>query len=587
MSYIVFARKWRPQAFEEVIGEEHITSTLKNAISAKRVAHAYIFTGPRGIGKTSVARIFAKALNCEKAPTTTPCNKCVSCKAISSGTSMDVIEIDGASNNSVDQIRELRENIKFSPSYGNYKIYIIDEVHMLSMGAFNALLKTLEEPPAHAKFVFATTNPEKVPSTVLSRCQRFDFVRIPFNLIVEKLKKIITAEKLNISEEAIFTIARASDGSLRDAESILDQLASFSSGKISGEDVINLLGMIEEEELARIVDSIYEKDTRASLQAIDEMISKGKDISQFIIGLMNYMRNMMVLAVSSSLRPLIDFPDNYVDALKEQVKKFKIEELLYIFYTLSATLKAVKRSGVARFILEAAFIKLSMRSELISLADVAEKLSNLESNVKSGVVSREAPLAKREDTRYPSTPPGTGEIQDIPRLSSGQARYAKDVKADEPAPENHSPKSDAAISAESVKRAWPSILQNVKSKKISMGSYLSEGNVAGTEGSSIILSFAERFNFHKEVLENSTNKKFVEDIISEALGTNIQVKFITVRQGEEALRKAFGEEDAGSEAGGPEGESDAADESIIQSALNMFNGKIVKIRENNARNEQD
>ncbi len=190
MSYIVLARKWRPQAFEEVIGEEHITTTLKNAISGGRVAHAYMFTGPRGIGKTSVARIFAKALNCEKGQSPTPCNKCTSCKGISSGRSMDVIEIDGASNNSVDQIRELRENIKFSPSYGRYKIYIIDEVHMLSIGAFNALLKTLEEPPAHAKFIFATTNPEKVPPTILSRCQRFDFVRIPFKLIVEKLKKI-------------------------------------------------------------------------------------------------------------------------------------------------------------------------------------------------------------------------------------------------------------------------------------------------------------------------------------------------------------------------------------------------------------
>ncbi|MBU4376735.1 MAG: DNA polymerase III subunit gamma/tau, partial [Candidatus Omnitrophica bacterium] len=431
MSYIVFARKWRPQAFEEVVGEEHITSTLKNAISAKRVAHAYIFTGPRGIGKTSVARIFAKALNCEKAPTTTPCNKCTSCKAISSGTSMDVIEIDGASNNSVDQIRELRENIKFSPSYGNYKIYIIDEVHMLSMGAFNALLKTLEEPPAHAKFVFATTNPEKVPSTILSRCQRFDFVRIPFNLIVEKLKKIIAAEKLNISEEAVFAIARASDGSLRDAESVLDQLASFSSDKISGEDVINLLGMIEEDKLSQIVDSIYKKDTRASLQAIDEMISKGKDISQFIAGLMSYIRNMMVLAISSDLRPLIDFPDNYVDALKEQVKKFKIEELLYIFYTLSATLKAVKRSEVARFILEAAFIKLSMRSELISLANVAEKLSNMELSITPEPPGHFKSAEKTESTREVQRPPA--------------------VTIEQPAPENHPPKGDAVISAESVK----------------------------------------------------------------------------------------------------------------------------------------
>lgn len=571
MSYIVFARKWRPQTFEEVIGEEHITSTLKNAISAKRVAHAYIFTGPRGIGKTSVARIFAKALNCEKAPTTTPCNKCVSCKAIFSGASMDVIEIDGASNNSVDQIRELRENIKFSPSYGSYKIYIIDEVHMLSIGAFNALLKTLEEPPAHAKFVFATTNPEKVPPTILSRCQRFDFVRIPFNLIVEKLEKIIGAESLDVSEEAVFTIARASDGSLRDAESILDQLASFSADKISGEDVINLLGMIEEDRLSRIVDSIYRKDIRASLQAIDEVVNKGKDISQFIIGLMNYVRNMMILAVSSELRPLIDFPDSYVETLKEQAERFKIEELLYIFYTLSAALKAVKRSEVARFILEAAFIKLSMRSELIYLADVAEKLSSLESNLKSEPPARHKSIEKIRE----------GQEAAKPRPAAPRQAGAIEKSSDE----NSAAKEGAAVSAESVKRAWPLILQNVKSKKISIGAYLSEGNVAGVEGLSIILSFAERFNFHKEVLEGGANKKFVEGIISEALGTDIQVKFITVRRGEAGAGEVFAEENGGGDAG-MEIQSDTADGAIIQSALDMFNAKIVKIAGNNAQNEQ-
>ncbi len=565
MSYIVFARKWRPQTFEEVIGEEHITSTLKNAISGERVAHAYIFTGPRGIGKTSVARIFAKALNCEKAPTTTPCNECTSCNAISSGTSMDVIEIDGASNNSVDQIRELRENIKFSPSYGNYKIYIIDEVHMLSIGAFNALLKTLEEPPAHAKFIFATTNPEKVPPTILSRCQRFDFVRIPFNLIVEKLKKIITAEKLNISLDAVFTIARASDGSLRDAESVLDQLASFSSEEINGQDVVDLLGMIEEDKLAQIVDSIHRKDAKAALRAIDEMIYKGKDIAQFIIGLMNYVRNIMILAVSSDLRPLLDFPDTYIDTLKEEAKRFKIEELLYIFYTLSATLNVVKKSEVARFILEAAFIKLLMRSEFISLADMAEKLSNLDSNIKTGPPTHFNDFDRAEEPRKP------------------RAIESKEAPQIEPT-ENGAKKDETSLLADDIKRAWPSILQTIKGKKMSVGSYLSEGNIEGVEGSCILLSFAEKFNFHKEVLEHSTNKRFVESIISESFGRKIEMRFITVSADERGEEKEFSK-DGAREAGplaGPEG----ADESIIKSALDIFNGKIVRVKEDSARNEQ-
>lgn len=577
MSYIVLARKWRPQLFEEVIGEEHITTTLKNAISGQRVAHAYMFTGPRGIGKTSVARIFAKALNCETGPAPTPCNKCISCKGISSSTSMDVIEIDGASNNSVDQIRELRENIKFTPSYGRYKIYIIDEVHMLSMGAFNALLKTLEEPPAHAKFIFATTNPEKVPPTILSRCQRFDFVRIPFKLIVEKLKKIVIAEKLNVSEEALFTIARASDGSLRDAESVLDQLASFSSDKISGEDVINLLGMIEEDKLTEVMDRLYQKDTAALLKITDEMISKGKDLSQFIIGLMNYIRNMMVLSVSSDLKVLIDFPESYIETLKTQAKKFKIEELLYIFYTLSATLNAVKKSEVARFILEATLIKLSMRNELISLADIIDKISNLESNITS-----DRPLSGN-DARETMRP-----VAERVPVSKAEEEIAE-PEAEKSISENAENKDKGPLMIEKVKKAWPAILQEIKSKKISIASYLLEGDIAAIEGSAIVLGFAKKFNFHKEVLENAGNKKFVEGVISSILGMNVQIKLTTVEQ-----RRAVngGDESYQSGTGGSEietskeTEENGADDSLIQSALDMFNGKIIRVRENNARNEQ-
>ena len=557
MSYIVFARKWRPKDFDEVIGQDHIATTLKNAISNKRVAHAYIFTGPRGTGKTSVARIFAKGLNCEKGPTPSPCNKCASCNSISSSTSMDVIEIDGASNNSVDQVRELRENIKFSPSYARYKIYIIDEVHMLSIGAFNALLKTLEEPPKHAKFVFATTNPEKVPPTILSRCQRFDFRRIPIKLITSKLKKIIENESLKISDEAIFSIARASDGSMRDAESILDQLTSFCEKKINQDDVITLLGIIKEDKLADIMNRLSKKDTAGLLKSIDELIITGKDIPQFLAGLMGYVRNLMVLKTSSDLTSLIDLPDSHIDRLKEQIKNFQIEELLYIFYTLSATANAIKRSEVSRFIVEASFIKLSLRGEMMSLPEIMEKIAYLEASV-----GKYRPFSDE-------------------KRSSAEALTKEDLPAETPPVRQEARAGSDSITGltkESVKKAWPQILEIIKGRKISIASYLLEGGIIRVENSLITLDFARKFNLHKEVLEQAANRKFVEDIASDVLSRKIQLEFITLAESEVPSAKT----DDSSRFDMIEEElerdtiKDVSEDSIIRSAVEIFSGKIVK-----------
>ncbi len=560
MSYVVFARKWRPASFEEVIGQEHITTTLKNAILNKRVAHAYIFTGPRGIGKTSVARIFAKGLNCEKGPTPSPCNKCASCNDVSSSISMDVIEIDGASNNSVDQIRELRESIKFAPSYAGYKIYIIDEVHMLSIGAFNALLKTLEEPPKHAKFIFATTNPERIPSTVLSRCQRFDFRRIPFKLIISKLKRIAESEKLKVSDEAIFSVARASDGSMRDAESILDQLSSFCEKDIGQENVITLLGTIRDDKLADIVKKLSEKDTAGLLKSIDELIFTGKDISQFLTGLMGYIRNLMILKVSPDLAALIDLPDSHINNLKEQSKDFRIEELLYIFYTLSATANAIKRSGVSRFITEASFIKLSLRNEIMSLPEIMEKIACLESNV--GRYS--PPLYKREESTKP-------EAQD----PKPEARSA------EPGARSAEPETRrSSAGAEEIKNAWPGIIDAIKGKKISIASYLAEGEIVKVQGSLITLGFAAEFNLHKEVLEETANRKFIEEIASGILEQGVKLEFITVEKTETPSGMTGGSSkfDVIEEELEREAAEGATDDSIIKSAIEIFGGKIVKGR---------
>ena len=396
MNYIVFARKYRPQNFDELIGQEFIATTLKNAIQAKRIGHAYLFSGPRGIGKTSTARIFTKSINCETGPTAKPCQKCSSCKEISSGISMDVIEIDGASNRGIDEIRNLRENVKFGATHGKFKVYIIDEVHMLTQEAFNALLKTLEEPPPHVKFIFATTQPHKVPATILSRCQRFDFKRISTELIISKLKEIAKAEKLEIADEALYYIAKAAESSLRDAETILDQIGSFSKGKISKADIREALGTIEEDRMFRALECVASKDAKNALILINELTNEGKDLVQFASGLLDHTRNLLVAKVSGDSKKLIDLPSQVVEKIVEQSKPFTIEDLLYIIYFLMNTIEGMKKFGSPRIPLEAAFVKLVNRASIMPLGDMLEKLAGVEKRLSTGEIKTVQP---DEDTR--------------------------------------------------------------------------------------------------------------------------------------------------------------------------------------------
>jgi DNA polymerase-3 subunit gamma/tau len=373
MGYLVLARKWRPQGFDDLIGQEPIIRILKNSIDQRKIAHAYLFSGPRGVGKTSTARILAKALNCKEGPTANPCGQCPSCLSVTDGSSVDVMEIDGASNNSVNDIRDLRERVKYVPSGGRYKVYIIDESHMLSDAAFNALLKTLEEPPPHVVFVLATTAPKKIPSTVLSRCQHLPFRRISSQGIKERLKKISLAETIDVSGPALELIARAADGSLRDSLTILDQLSSFSS-HINESDVTNLLGMTDFGLLSQISLALIEGKREELLKIVEELVEQGTDIKSFVKELVQFFRDLLVASVMKRPEEVLDVGKEEMDTIKNIVSRTS-EDQLTLF--LSEILKAeidVKNASAPRLAIEMSLIKASFLSSMRPLKEILENL---------------------------------------------------------------------------------------------------------------------------------------------------------------------------------------------------------------------
>src|SRR3990167_9181794 len=533
MSYIVFARKWRPKDFNSVLGQEHVTTTLRNAIAQNRVAHAYIFSGPRGVGKTTTARIFAMALNCKDGPTKEPCGACDSCKEISNSTNLDVIEIDGASNRGIDEVRALRENIKFAPTRGKFKVYIIDEVHMLTEEAFNALLKTLEEPPAHAIFIFATTRPYKVPSTILSRCQRFDFKRLTVNEIAGKLKEIIKSEKLDIEEEAIYTIARAAEGAMRDAESMLDQLVSFCGKKIDVESATAVSGTVGQEVLFDFTEKVINKDTPGILKLVDGIISGGKDIPQFVNSLVVHFRNLLVAKTSDDPQALIDLPKEMIEGICAQAKSFSSETLLYILTVLMNTQDSVRRAISQRIPLELAAIRLTRRDDLLSLTSILDRIGQLEKKLEGG-------------TEKPETNPAP----------KSEPQQHKDEKITEP----------LSLSFERVCEVWPNFLRSILSKKMSVALFLQPAQPLKLEEKLLTIAFSKEHNFHKEALEANGNRKMIENALSEILRHDIRVDMKVV----EALEKKVSVEDLLQE------EHQEETHEVVKSALEIFGGNLKK-----------
>jgi len=542
MSYIVFARKYRPQAFEEIIGQSHITTTLANAISQGRVAHAYLFAGPRGVGKTTAARILAKALNCEKGPTPKPCNACALCKEITQGSSLDILEIDGASNRGIDEIRNLRENVKFSPSKGKFKVYIIDEVHMLTAEAFNALLKTLEEPPPHVKFIFATTQAHKVPSTILSRCQRFDFRRIAAKDIAENLKAIAKKELINIDDEALGLISRHSDGGMRNGQVVLDQIASsaIKQGAINSGDVARILGIVEDDVLFGLSGAIKEKDATAALRTVDALVNEGKDVSQVVLGLIEHFRNISIAKISRNPGVLIDAGAEKIKRYTEVAGKFTVEEILYIIYTLSNTIDFIRKSSLSRIPLEAALVKLTQSGSIISLDEILKRLDVIDK--VPAKVAKEAGFSKNNE---PSA------------VEPGQ--ISSDI--------------------EEMLGSWKAVIDYIKNKKISVASYLQEGYPLSIENNTLSIAFPNDLKFHKESLETPDNKRLIEEALKAVLKSGFRVSFVlveTVDTKRQATAGKHSEEGEGRDVlsfgAGAEEKKDV--DPIVKAALEMFGGSI-------------
>lgn len=511
MVYQVIARKWRPMIFEDIIGQEHITITLKNAIESNRIAHAYIFSGPRGVGKTSAARIFAKALNCENGPASTPCNECSTCKDITRGANIDVLEIDGASNNGVEEVRNLRDKIRFTPTTGKYKIYIIDEVHMLTTNAFNALLKTLEEPPEHAIFIFATTEIHKVLSTILSRCQRYDFKSIPVKQIISRLEVICSQEHISISKEAMLEIAKKADGGMRDAQSLLDQVISFTGSDISIENVRQALGLIDRDLFFLTSESIAKSDNKEILKLVNHIIVSGHDIAEFLTGLEEHFRNILVAKIVENANDL-EVSELYQKKYMDSAEKFSESDLLKYVQLIQESQIQLKRSFQPRLKFELLLLRLAQMPSVITVESIIKNWDKIKKKI----------LNNSEKSLNPDD-----NVQNQKNIASDkESAIEKHERLENSLSKQPVQEISEEIDLEKIRELWKQCINlYIESRKTFLANQMSLGMPVKYEGNGIIkIGYSTENQFAADHLQKST--KEIEKYFSERLNKNIRIDTI-------------------------------------------------------------
>ena len=537
MGYTALYREWRPKTFDDVVGQEHITTTLKNEIINDRIAHAYLFCGTRGTGKTSTAKVMAKALNCLNLQDGEPCNECEMCKKINEGLAIDVTELDAASNNGIDKIRDIIDDTKYPPQEAKYKVYIMDEVHMLSVGAVNAFLKTLEEPPKNVIFILATTDPQKLPITILSRCQRFDFKRINHKEVSARLRRITEAQNIDCEDKSLDLIARVCDGAMRDALSILDQAIAMGENEIDYNDLVSILGLVTNEYLFDITNSIIERNIEKSMIIVDKLVYSGKDMQLFIKDLIAHFRNLLMIKVTTNPEEVLDMSLENITLVREQGRKIRVEEIMRDIRILQEAEANSKMSKQSRLYLELSIIKMCKIEYDTSNEVILSRMNRLEEDLKNGKVQIVSNSSVDESENYSNN---TGTI----RNDSNQKREATSSKKIENKISgngeavNEGFNTESKLTIDDVARAWAEILEMFKAKRARIiHASLITGKPYSFKNGVLTIGFNELYSQSKPRLENQQYRETVNEIFSKVLREKVIVNYTIIKEKEDLVDK--------------------------------------------------